>query len=409
MFQHLDNYAGDLALVLLDTYERDPREFKVNLGIGLYFDDQGQIPYLKAVQNAARITDNDESPCSYLPIEGQSDFRHATQALIFGNDHSALHERRVATIQTLGGSGALAMAASLIKNWLPNSAIWISDPCWGNHEVFFRNANVQVYSYPYYDPVNKKIAFSRLLAALERLPEKSVVLLQPSCHNPTGLDLSRDQWLQVIDLLGRKNLIPLRDMAYQGFGEGLDEDAWAVRAIANTEITAIVAQSFSKNFSLYGERCGSVNVVCRTQSEAERVVGQLKSRVLGSYGTPPSRASLLITTILQHDTLRAQWRQEISEMRNRIATVRQQLYDALSTLAPSVDCRYLLEQRGMFCYTGLTPSEVEHLRINEGIYLLDSGRLCMPGLNNKNIHHVAKALARVLNKRREVTASQPHS
>ncbi|MDP5008714.1 MAG: aspartate/tyrosine/aromatic aminotransferase [Glaciimonas sp.] len=399
MFEHVDHYPGDPILSLLEKFQHDERTNKVNLGIGLYFDENGKIPVLKSVQAAKKIVQENGEPHTYLPMEGLAAYREAVQHLLFGHDHAVLRDKRAVTIQSVGGSGALRVAADFIKKYLPESAVWVSDPTWDNHHALFAAAGISVHTYPYYDAATNNINLDGMLATLKTLPEKSIVLMQPCCHNPTGLDLNHAQWKEVIAVLQQRNLIPFLDMAYQGFGDGVEEDAWAVRAIADAGLTMVVTNSFSKNFSLYGERCGGLTFVCPTAKEAALVLGQLKAGVRRIYSSPPLFGSKLVATVLQDAALRQQWDGEVAAMRERIKLMRHQLHKALTAFAPTVDSSYLVNQRGMFSYTGLTGAEVDHLREDSAIYLIRSGRLCVPGLNTQNVEYVAMAMADTLKKR----------
>ncbi|MQR00510.1 amino acid aminotransferase [Glaciimonas soli] len=399
MFEHVDHYPGDPILSLLEKFGHDTRPNKVNLSIGLYYDENGKIPVLKSVQAAAKIVQEKAEPHTYLPMEGLAAYREAVQHLLFGRDSAALRDNRVATIQSVGGSGALRVAADFIKTYLPDSAVWISDPSWDNHHALFTAARIQVHTYPYYDAVTNNINFGGMLETLNTLPAKSIVLMQPCCHNPTGLDLNHAQWKEVIGVLQQRNLIPFLDIAYQGFGDGIEEDAWVVRAMADAGLTMVVTNSFSKNFSLYGERCGGLSFVCPSAKEAALVLGQLKAGVRRIYSSPPLFGSKLVATVLHDADLRQQWDREVAAMRDRIKTMREKLRNSLTAHAPSVDGSYLVNQRGMFSYTGFTAAEVDSLREDSAIYLIRSGRLCIPGLNNQNVESVAQAMAETLKKR----------
>ncbi|SOZ39292.1 amino acid aminotransferase [Cupriavidus neocaledonicus] len=396
MFAHIPAYAGDPILSLMEAYQADSRQHKANLSIGLYYDEDGRIPVLSSVGAAARQLAGLDDPHTYLPMEGMAGYRHALQQLVFGADSRALQENRVATIQSVGGSGALRIGAEFLKLYFPGSAVWISDPSWENHQVLFAGAGVAVHHYPYYDPQTNGLRFGDMLATIGALPARSVVLLQPSCHNPTGIDLSRTQWAELIEVLRQRGLIPFLDMAYQGFGEGLEEDAWPVRALVDAGLPFLVSNSFSKNFSLYGERCGGLSVVTPDEDEARRVLGQLKAAVRRVYSSPPLHGARLISTVLGNPALASQWAAEVAQMRERIARMRGALRERLEASLPGMPFGYLTAQRGMFSYTGLAPAQADRLREAHGVYMLRSGRMCVAGLNPANVDHVAHAMAAVL-------------
>lgn len=396
MFQNVDAYAGDPILSLMEAFHQDNRSDKVNLSIGLYYNEQAIIPRLKAVQQAEeRLQSQPQSASLYLPMEGFAPYRSAVQTLLFGELHPALRAGRIATIQTLGGSGALKVGADFLKSYFPDSAVWVSDPTWENHIAIFAGAGFTVHSYPYFDNASRGVDFAALLATLKTLPPRSIVLLHPCCHNPTGADLTRNQWDQVIEVLIARELIPFLDIAYQGFGAGLDDDAYAIRAIASAGLPALVSNSFSKIFSLYGERVGGLSVVCEDADAAARVLGQLKATVRRNYSSPPNFGAQVVSLVLNDPQLNVLWRAEVEAMRTRISEMRHALVAALKTALPQQDFSFLLSQRGMFSYTGFSPEQVEKLREIFGVYLIASGRVCMAGLNHHNIARVAQAFAAV--------------
>ncbi len=396
MFEHVDAYAGDPILTLVETFHKDPRTTKVNLGIGLYYDEQGRIPLLGSVRQAEAAIAAAPAPRSYLPMEGAADYRAVVQKLLFGADSAALKAGRVATIQTLGGSGALKVGADLLKRYFPKSEAWVSNPTWDNHRSIFEGAGIVVHDYPYYDANTGGVDFAGMVACLKGLPEQSIVLLHPCCHNPTGVDLSREQWQQVIAIVAERKLIPFLDIAYQGFGDGLDEDAYAIRALADSGLPFLVSNSFSKNLSFYGERVGGLSVVCKDAEEAGRVLGQLKFTVRRNYSSPPIHGELVTTIVMNDAALHAEWVKEVTEMRTRIKAMRQKLYEVLTARVPGKDFSYFTKQRGMFSYTGLSPAQVDRLREEFGVYLVRSGRMCVAGLNTGNVAYVAEAMAAVL-------------
>lgn len=397
MFQKVDAYAGDPILSLMERFKEDPRSDKVNLSIGLYYDEESTIPRLQAVAEAeARLNAQPHGASLYLPMEGLNSYRHAIAPLLFGAGHTVLEQQRVATIQTLGGSGALKVGADFLKRYFPNSGVWVSDPTWENHIAIFEGAGFEVSTYPWYDNETNGVRFAAFLEKLNSLPEQSIVLLHPCCHNPTGADLTPAQWDEVVEVLKARTLIPFLDIAYQGFGAGMEEDAYAIRAIAHAGLPALVSNSFSKIFSLYGERVGGLSVVCEDADAAGRVLGQLKATVRRNYSSPPNFGAQLVATVLNDAGLKASWLAEVKAMRTRIKAMRQTLVDALNAAMPTGDFTYLLKQRGMFSYTGLSAAQVERLREEFGIYLVSSGRICVAGLNNRNVHRVAQAFAAVM-------------
>lgn len=397
MFQKVDAYAGDPILTLMERFKEDPRSDKVNLSIGLYYNEDGIIPQLKAVADAeARLNAQPHGASLYLPMEGLNSYRHAIAPLLFGADHPVLQQQRVATIQTLGGSGALKVGADFLKRYFPESSVWVSDPTWENHVAIFAGAGFEVSTYPWYDEATNGVRFNDLLATLKTLPARSIVLLHPCCHNPTGADLTNDQWDAVIEILKARELIPFLDIAYQGFGAGMEEDAYAIRAIASAGLPALVSNSFSKIFSLYGERVGGLSVLCEDAEAAGRVLGQLKATVRRNYSSPPNFGAQVVAAVLNDEALKASWLAEVEEMRTRILAMRQELVKVLSTEMPERNFDYLLNQRGMFSYTGLSAAQVDQLREEFGVYLIASGRMCVAGLNTQNVHRVAKAFAAVM-------------
>lgn len=396
MFKHVDAYAGDPILSLMETFKADPRANKVNLSIGLYYDAAGVVPQLAAVGAAQKcLAEQPHHASLYLPMEGLAAYRQAIQTLLFGADHPAVSGGRVATVQTVGGSGALKVGADFLKRYFPESQVWVSDPTWDNHRAIFEGAGFKVNTYPYFDAVSRGVDFVGMLATLQGLPANSVVLLHPCCHNPTGADLSPAQWLQVIEVVKARNLIPFLDIAYQGFAEGLVEDAFAIREVARAGVPCLVSNSFSKIFSLYGERVGGLSVVCDDSASASSVLGQLKATVRRNYSSPPAFGAQLVAAVLSDAGLNAQWEAEVETMRLRILDMRQALVDALAVLLPGEDFQFFLSQRGMFSYTGFSVEQVRRLRDAFGVYLIDSGRVCMSGVRPDNLQQVAEAFAAV--------------
>ncbi|WP_312229708.1 aromatic amino acid transaminase [Pseudescherichia sp.] len=397
MFQKVDAYAGDPILTLMERFKEDPRSDKVNLSIGLYYNEDGLIPQLQAVAEAeARLNAQPHGASLYLPMEGLPGYRHTIAPLLFGADHPVLKANRIATIQTLGGSGALKVGADFLKRYFPDSGVWVSDPTWENHIAIFEGAGFEVSTYPWFDGETNGVRVDALLEKLQILPARSIVLLHPCCHNPTGADLTNPQWDAVIEVLKARELIPFLDIAYQGFGAGMEEDAYAIRAIANAGLPALVSNSFSKIFSLYGERVGGLSIVCEDAETAGRVLGQLKATVRRNYSSPPNFGAQVVATVLGDATLKAQWLAEVEAMRLRISAMRQELVNVLREAVPGHNFDYLLLQRGMFSYTGLSAAQVTRLREEFGVYLIASGRMCLAGLNHGNVHRVAQAFAAVM-------------
>jgi aromatic-amino-acid transaminase len=396
MFEHVEPYAGDPIFALVDAFNADKRPHKVNLSIGIYFDEAGRLPVLASVREAESRMLAAGGPKPYLPMEGAADARRAVQALLFGVQHEAITSGRVATIQSVGSSGGLKVGADFLKRWFPASEVWISDPSWDNHRSMFEGSGFTVKAYPYYDVATGGVRFDAMLEAIDRLPARAVVLLHACCHNPTGVDLTPAQWDQLIPVLQRRELIPYLDLAYQGFGDGLDADAYAVRAMAATGMAFIVANSFSKSMSVYGERCGALSVVCPNAREAELVLGQLKLTVRRIYSSPAIHSAGIMALVLGEPALRAMWEREVGQMRERILTMRKALHTVISARVPGRDFGYLLTQRGMFSYTGLSAAQVDRLREEHAVYLIRSGRICVAGLNAGNVERTAQAMAAVM-------------
>lgn len=396
MFHHIQPYAGDPIFALVDAYNADPRPQKVNLSIGIYFDEQGRLPVLDSVQAAEKQILAAGGPKPYLPMEGAADTRREVQKLLLGADHPAMAAGRVATLQTVGSSGGLKVGADFLKTWLPESQVWVSDPTWDNHRSMFEGSGFVVNTYPYYDAATGGVRFDAMLDTLRTLPARSIVLLHACCHNPTGVDLTRAQWDALIPVLRERELLPYLDLAYQGFGDGIVEDAYAARALADAGITYFIANSFSKSMSVYGERCGALSAVCADKAEADLVLGQLRYTVRRIYSSPPIHSAQIVARVLGDAALRAMWEGELAAMRERIAAMRRALHDRLSALVPGRDFGYFLSQRGMFSYTGLSAAQVDRLREKHAVYLIRSGRICVAGLNTGNVERTAQAMAAVI-------------
>ena len=396
MFAHIDPYAGDPILTLNESFGRDPRPHKINLSIGIYFDDAGRLPVMAAVRAAETAMLQAIGARPYQPMEGAANYRLAVQHLLFGPEHEAVTGGRIATVQTIGGSGGLKVGGDFLKRYFPQSQVWVSDPTWDNHRAMFEGAGLAVHTYPYYDAATGGLKFGEMLAAFKALPEQSIVLLHACCHNPTGVDLSAAQWAELIPVIRSRRLIPYVDIAYQGFGDGIEEDAFAIRALADAGISFFCASSFSKSFSLYGERCGALSVVCPNAAEAELVLGQLRAAVRRNYSSPPTHGGQIVARVLQTPSLRAQWVAELDAMRQRIHAMRQRLHVVLGAKLPGRNVDYFIRQRGMFSYTGLSPAQADRLREEHAVYVLRSGRMCVAGLNSLNVDATAGAMAAVL-------------
>ena len=399
MFQHIPPYAGDPILSLMEQFNADPRSEKVNLSIGLYYNEDSIVPQLDTIIEAQkRIAPKNDKTKLYLPMEGFKPYRDAIQTLLLGANSPAMQQGRAVTIQTLGGSGALKVGADFLKTYFPNSEVWVSQPTWDNHIAIFNGAGIKSNYYPYFDAKTRGVDFEGMLSTLKTLPEQSIVLLHPCCHNPTGADLNPAQWDQVIAVLKERILIPFLDIAYQGFGDGMEQDAYAIRALDQSGLNFIVSNSFSKIFSLYGERVGGLTFVCDDAQAAQCTFGQLKATVRRNYSSPPTTGAWLVDQVLNDADLNQQWQNEVKEMRERIIKMRSILKDELTKALPERDFSYLVNQKGMFSYTGLTGEQVDTLREEYAIYLVRSGRICVAGLNMNNIYKVAKAMAEVLAK-----------
>lgn len=396
MYQHVEFYPGDPILGLVEVYNQDARVCKVNLGIGIYFDDEGKMPVLGSVRRAEEQRAAELRPSPYLPMEGLSDFHSAVQKLLFGANNPAVSEKRIATIQTLGGSGALKIGADFLHRWFPRAKAYVSDPTWDNHRGIFEGAGFEVGTYPYYDAQTVGVKFDEMLSFFNGLDENSVLILHPCCQNPTGVDLSEEEWDEVLQVIAERKLIPFMDIAYQGFGGDLDSDAYAIRKAVEMGLPLFVSNSFSKNLSLYGERVGGLSVVCPNQEEAEIVLGQLKLTVRRIYSSPPAHGAYIASDIMNNPEWFTLWQSEVYEMRDRIRAMRRRLHDVLAAKIPNRDFSYFIKQRGMFSYTGLTVEQVVRLREEFAVYLLESGRMCVAGLNPDNIEYVAEAFAEVL-------------
>ncbi|VXB10791.1 tyrosine aminotransferase, tyrosine-repressible, PLP-dependent [Luteimonas sp. 9C] len=394
-FANVELVPGDPILGLTEAYNADPRTTKVNLGVGIYYDEAGRIPVLDAVREVEQRLAAEAKPRGYLPIDGMPDYTRTTRELLFGVDSPLLAAGRVATTQTIGGSGALRTGADLLKKVLPHTTIAISNPSWENHRAVFGAVGFDVVDYTYFDTATHGVDFAGMLADLRTLEAGTVVLLHACCHNPTGADLTVDQWRQVIEVLRERALFPFIDMAYQGFDKGIDEDAAAVRLLAESGIaTFVVASSYSKSFSLYGERVGALTVVSADADESKRVQSQIKRIIRANYSSPSTHGAALVAGVLGSSELRARWETELGQMRERIHALRAGLVEKLAANG-APEFAFIGEQAGMFSYSGLSRAQVDRLRDEFGIYAVGTGRICVAALSLKNLDYVAEAVAAV--------------
>jgi aromatic-amino-acid transaminase len=388
----------DPILGMTEQFNADTRADKVNLGVGVYYDPAGKLPLLKAVKAAEDKRVASAMARGYLPIDGIATYNLAVQNLLFSPDSDLVKNKKIATVQCLGGTGALKVGADLLKRFAPNAAVWISDPSWENHRALFESAGFDVHNYAYYDPATHGLNFAGMKASLQAAPEGSIVVLHACCHNPTGVDLTAVQWDEVVAIVKAKGHIGFLDMAYQGFGDGIDADAEAVRKFTASGSTFLVSSSFSKSFSLYGERVGALSVVCQSTDEAARVLSQLKRVVRTNYSNPPTHGGTLVSMVLNDPALRQQWEAELASMRDRIKLMRVALVDGLKLRGVPMDFEFVKHQRGMFSYSGITAAQAQRLREEYAVYALDTGRICVAALNENNLPRVLDAIAAVVAK-----------
>jgi aromatic-amino-acid transaminase len=396
LFTAIEMAPRDPILGITEAFNADKNPAKINLGVGVYCDDNGKVPLLSCVRQAEAILAEKGAPHTYLPIDGLAAYDKAVQELVFGADSPVIAEKRAITAQAIGGTGALKLGADFLQRFSPDAQVWISDPSWENHRALFESAGFTVNNYPYYDASTRGVNFSGMLEALNAMPAGSVVVLHACCHNPTGADLSDAQWLDVIKVVTSRGLVPFLDMAYQGFGDGIEADGKIVRQFTAAGGPLFVSNSFSKSYSLYGERVGALSIVAVNAEEAARVLSQLKRVIRTNYSNPPMHGGQIVATILATPELRALWEEELSGMRLRIRELRQLLVAKLKEKAPAHDFDFVNEQRGMFSYSGLTKAQVERLRDEFSIYAVDTGRICVAALNSRNIDIVVEAIAKVL-------------
>ncbi|MEI6732789.1 MAG: amino acid aminotransferase [Comamonadaceae bacterium] len=396
VFSAVEMAPRDPILGLNEQFAADTNPAKVNLGVGVYYDDNGKLPLLACVQAAEKTMMDKPTARGYLPIDGIVAYDSAVKGMVFGADSEAVKSGRVATIQALGGTGGLKVGADFLHHINPNAKVLISDPSWENHRALFTNAGFKVESYRYYDAQTRDLNFDGMLADLKAAAAGSVVVLHACCHNPTGYDITPAQWDQVVTVVKAHNLVAFLDMAYQGFANGLTEDGAVVQKFVAAGLSFFVATSFSKSFSLYGERVGALSVLCENKEEAGRVLSQLKIVIRTNYSNPPTHGGAIVAAVLANPELRALWEKELGEMRVRIKSMRQTLVDGLKAAGVKQDMSFITRQVGMFSYSGLTKDQMVRLRNEFGVYGTDTGRMCVAALNSKNIGHVCASIAKVL-------------
>jgi aromatic-amino-acid transaminase len=396
LFSSVQLAPKDPIFGLTEAYTADQRPGKVNLGVGVYYTDEGKVPLLKAVLEAEKEVVAKQSPRAYIPIEGPNPYNSAVQNLLFGADSPLIQEGRVVTAECLGGTGALRVGGDFVKRLDTNAPAAISAPSWENHRGIFESAGYQVLEYAYFDPKTRGVDFEGMVKSLESFPAKTLVILHACCHNPTGADLTPEQWKKIISICQTRQLIPFLDIAYQGFATGIEEDGAAVRLFADSGMSFFVSSSFSKSFSLYGERVGALSIVTQSKEESARVLSQLKRVIRTNYSNPPTHGAAIVAMVLNSPKLRQMWEDELAEMRERIKAMRHGLNKKLAAAGAPQDFSFIETQRGMFSYSGLTADQVAKLQEQDGIYALSTGRICVAALNTKNLDRVAQAIARVL-------------
>lgn len=396
LFTAVEMAPRDPILGLNEQFGADTNPAKVNLGVGVYYDENGKLPLLRCVQAAEKAMMEAPKARGYLPIDGIAAYDAAVKALVFGADSEPVRSGRIATVQAVGGTGGLKIGADFLRRLDPAASVLISDPSWENHLALFRGAGFEVASYPYYDAASRSVNFPGMLAALDAARAGTIVVLHACCHNPTGYDITADQWDQVVAVCKARSLTPFLDLAYQGFGYGITEDREAVRKFADAGMNFLVSTSFSKSFSLYGERVGALSVLCQDKDEAARVLSQLKVVIRTNYSSPPTHGGAVVAAVMADPKLRAMWEQELGEMRVRIKAMRQRLVDGLKAAGVKQDMDFITRQIGMFSYSGLSREQMARLRNEFGVYGTDSGRMCVAALNGSNIDYVCSAIAKVI-------------
>ena len=396
LFGTVDLAPKDPILGVTEAFVADTNPSKVNLGVGVYCDDAGKVPLLECVRRAEQLLTSKGAAHTYLPIDGIPAYDRAVRSLMLGADSPLIASGRAITVQALGGTGALKVGADFLRKFAPGAGVWISDPSWENHRALFEGAGFKVGTYPYYDAKTRGLYFDRMIEGLQSLPPGAIVVLHACCHNPTGADPTAAQWTRILDTVRSRGLVPFLDIAYQGFAEGIDADGEVVRRFAATPGPLFIASSFSKSFSLYGERVGAVTIVTETADEAARVLSQVKRVVRANYSSPASFGGNVVTTVLESPELRTLWDQELQTMRDRIKSMRKRLVDGLKVRLPQRDFGFMLDQRGMFSYSGLTKDEVQPLHFDFSVYAIDTGRICVAALNSRNIDYVVDAIGNVV-------------
>jgi aromatic-amino-acid transaminase len=395
LFAAVEMAPRDPILGLNEQFNADTNPAKVNLGVGVYYDDDGKLPLLKCVQAAEKQMVEAPKARGYLPIDGIAAYDKAVQGLVFGADSDILKAGRVATVQAVGGTGGLKVGADFLKRVNPSAKVLISDPSWENHRALFESAGFPVETYPYYDAAKRGVNFDGMLTALNAAAQGTIVVLHACCHNPTGYDITPAQWQQVVDVVKARGLVPFLDMAYQGFGEGIAEDGAVIQQFVDAGLNFFVSTSFSKSFSLYGERVGGLSVACASKEEADRVLSQLKRVIRTNYSNPPTHGAQVVATVLTTPALRQMWEDELAGMRVRIKEMRVALQAKLQAAGVKQDMSFITQQKGMFSYSGLNKEQMQRLRSEFGIYGVDSGRICVAALNSKNIDAVVAAITKV--------------
>ena len=396
LFNAVEMAPRDPILGLNEQFNADFNLNKVNLGVGVYFDDNGKLPLLKCVQTVERQMTDAPKPRGYLPMEGVASYDAAVKGLVFGKDSEPVTSGRVVTVQGIGGTGGLKVGADFLKKLNPNAKVLISDPSWENHRALFMAAGFAVESYAYYDAAKRGVNFDGMLADLTAAPAGTIAVLHACCHNPTGYDITAAQWDQVVAVVKANNIVPFLDMAYQGFGHGITEDGAVIGKFVAAGLSFFVSTSFSKSFSLYGERVGALSVLCQSKEEAGRVLSQLKVVIRTNYSNPQIHGATVVATVLNTPDLRAQWEEELAEMRVRIKAMRQMLVDGLKAAGVKQDMGFITSQIGMFSYSGLTKDQMVRLRNEFGVYGTDTGRMCVAALNSKNVDYVCASIAKVV-------------
>jgi aspartate/tyrosine/aromatic aminotransferase len=396
MFEKFTAAPPDAILGLTEAFKKDANPNKVNLGVGIYKDAQGKTPVLQSVKRAEERILKSETTKNYLPIDGSPEYAAAVQELLFGANHEVVRSRRAVTAQAPGGTGALRVAADFIAKLMPGATVWLSDPTWPNHPSIFKMANLAVATYPYFDAANNRVNFSAMLDAIKKMPEGDVILLHACCHNPTGGDLTGEQWRQIGDVVAVRALLPLIDFAYQGFADGLQEDTAGLREMCRPGRELLVASSFSKNFGLYNERVGALTLIGANENAAQIALSHIKQVIRANFSSPPAHGATIVTTVLRDPELRGLWEQEVTEMRDRINTMRHLFVETLNEKGVARDFSFIARQRGMFSFSGLNPDQVKALREKHAVYIVGSGRISVAGMTEDNMDYLCSAIADVL-------------